>query len=102
MGVIALFAGVLLVLVLSALSYILLLTVNNIIWGYKGIPISKDSPEYRKRKKLLKIISIPLSLLILITIGLLNAGGRLIELSVHITVIPESLKRVPVEQATRR
>jgi len=62
----------LIVFILSALSYFVLLTINNIIWGYKGISIDKGSPEYRKRKRLLKIISIPLSILILIIIGSLR------------------------------
>ena len=63
---------VLAVIIISVLSYFLLLTINNVIWGYKGISTDKGSPEYRKRKRLLKIISIPLSILILITIGLLK------------------------------
>jgi heme/copper-type cytochrome/quinol oxidase subunit 2 len=63
---------VLVVLILSALSYFVLLTINNVIWGYKGISRDKESPEYRKRKRLLKIISVPLSILILIAIGLLR------------------------------
>jgi len=69
MEVIALFAVVLLVLILSALSYFLLLTVNNVIWGYKGFSMDKKSPQYAKRRRLLKLISIPLAILILIVIG---------------------------------
>ena len=63
---------VLAVIIISALSYFLLLTINNVIWGYKGISRDKESPEYRNRKRLLKIISIPLSIFILIAIGLLR------------------------------
>jgi hypothetical protein len=63
---------VLVVLTLSALLYFVLLTINNVIWGYKGISRGKESTEYKKRKRLLKIISIPLSIFVLIAIGLLR------------------------------
>jgi ABC-type polysaccharide/polyol phosphate export permease len=57
-------------LILSFISYFILLTISNIIWGYKGIPIDKGSPSYTKRKNLLKLISIPLSILFLVLIGM--------------------------------
>jgi hypothetical protein len=70
--ILLLIPAVLIILMLSALSYFVLLTVNNIISGYRGISVDKGSPEYKKRKRMLKIISIPLSILILIAIGLLR------------------------------
>ena len=50
------------VLLCWALTYVLLLTVNNVIWGYKGISTDDKSVAHRKRKKLLKFISIPLAI----------------------------------------
>jgi hypothetical protein len=60
----------LIVFILSVLSYLVLLTINNVIWGYKGISVDKKSPVYKKRKRSLVLISIALSILILIIMGL--------------------------------
>lgn len=49
-----------------------MLTINNIIWGYKGLLTDKESTTYEKRKKILKTISIPLSILILGLIGFVS------------------------------
>jgi hypothetical protein len=70
MQIIPLVAAMAIILILSALSYFLLLTANNIIWGYRRIPVEKESPVYKKRKRTLKFISIPTAILLLIIIGL--------------------------------
>jgi hypothetical protein len=44
-----------------SLISILLLTINNIIWAYKGISTDNKSPSYKKRKRILKLVSIPLA-----------------------------------------
>ena len=59
------------ILIISVILYIFLLTMNNIVWGYKGISIDKGSQEYRRRKRLLMLISIPTSFFVLVAIGLL-------------------------------
>jgi succinate dehydrogenase/fumarate reductase cytochrome b subunit len=68
----ALILAVLILSALSALSYFILLTLNNIVWGYKGILIDKGAPEYRKRKRMLIFVSIALSIIIIVTIGSLK------------------------------
>lgn len=72
MQVVLLILPILILLALTALTYPILLTINNVIWGYKGISIDKGSPEYRRRKRLLKLISIPIAIFILIAIGSLR------------------------------
>lgn len=67
---------ILALLILSAFSYFILLTINNVIWGYKGIPTDKESPAYRLRKRSLKLISIPLSILVLVVIGLVRTDSN--------------------------
>ena len=68
--------ALLILLILSVFSYFILLTINNVIWGYKGIPTDKESPAYRKRKRSLKLISIPLSILVLLVIGLVRTDNN--------------------------
>jgi len=72
---------ILALLILSVFSYFILLTINNVIWGYKGIPTDKESPAYRKRKRSLKLISIPLSILVLVVIGLVRSDNNAKDLS---------------------
>lgn len=56
---------VLALLVLTPLSYYLMLGINNVIWAYKGLKVDKDSPEYRKRKLILKVLSLPTAIFVL-------------------------------------
>jgi hypothetical protein len=56
---------VLALLVLTPLSYYLMLGINNVIWAYKGLKVDKDSPEYRKRKMILKVLSLPTAIFVL-------------------------------------
>lgn len=44
------------------IAYILMLTVNNFIWGYKGVTVEKGSSEYKRRKKLFRMIAIPVGI----------------------------------------
>ena len=73
MYLISLILAIFIFFILSVFSYVALLSLNNLVWGYKGIPTDKESPAYRKRKRSLKLIAIPLSVLILIIIGLVKS-----------------------------
>ena len=56
---------VLAMLILTPLSYFILLGINNAVWWFKGLEIDNDTPEYARRKIVLKIISVPTALAIL-------------------------------------
>ena len=56
---------VLALLVLAPISYYLLLGINNVVWAYKGLKFDKDSAEYKKRKFILKLLSLPMAIVVL-------------------------------------
>lgn len=49
-----------------AMAYPILLGCNNLVWGIKGFSMDKTSLEYRKRKKTLRLIAIPLAVLFVV------------------------------------
>ena len=60
------------IIVLSLFLYFLLLGVNNFIWAVKGLSIEKESLSYKSRKRLFKILAVPIAVLILMVWGILS------------------------------
>jgi hypothetical protein len=56
---------ILALLVLTPISYYLLLGINNVVWAFKGLKYDKDSAEYEKRKFILKVLALPTAIVIL-------------------------------------
>jgi len=60
------------IILLSLLLYFLLLGTNNFIWAIKGQSINKGSIAYKKRKRLFKILVVPIAVLLMIIWGKLS------------------------------
>jgi hypothetical protein len=59
-------------LVVSLVVYFLMLFVNNLAWGYKGLSMDKKSPEYKKRKRLLLVLSVPITISVITVWGVVD------------------------------
>jgi hypothetical protein len=70
MSFISLILVILVLLALSVFLYFILLTMNNMIWGHKDVPIDNELLVYRKRS--LKLLSVFLSIMFLVLIGLVR------------------------------
>lgn len=57
---------------MSFVSYFIMLGANRLIWDHKGLPTDKASVEYRKRKRLLRILSIPVAISLFSLLGLVQ------------------------------
>ena len=51
--------------ILTPLTYLMLQGINNLVWWVKGLQVDSDTPEYKKRKTMLMIMSVPVALTIL-------------------------------------
>ncbi len=60
--IISIVGAILAVLLPSFLIYGLLMFINNVVWGYKGIIAEKQSAIYKKRRRNLFGISILISI----------------------------------------